>query len=236
MTGNQLKIIALIAMTIDHVGLILLPQVELLRIIGRLSFPIFAYMIAEGCFFTHDKKRYFGGMLVLGVLCQLVYFFAMGSLAQSIVTTLALGMLTVFGMQYAAEQAGAKRVFPLVGALALDVFACEVLPFVLWRTDYSIDYGLVGVLLPALVYLPRVFCPDMDDAQRRRITLVPLAVGLALLSWSMRLGLGAIQWFSLASVVLLAFYNGKRGKWRMKYLFYIYYPVHLVVIWSISLL
>ena len=57
MTGNQLKIIALIAMTIDHVGLILLPQVELLRIIGRLSFPIFAYMIAEGCFFTHDKKR-----------------------------------------------------------------------------------------------------------------------------------------------------------------------------------
>ena len=236
MTGNQLKIIALIAMTIDHVGLILLPQVELLRIIGRLSFPIFAYMIAEGCFFTHDKKRYFGGMLVLGVLCQLVYFFAMGSLAQSIVTTLALGMLTVFGMQYAAEQVGAKRVLPLAGALALDVVACEVLPFVLWRTVYSIDYGLVGVLLPALVYLPRVFCPDMDDAQRRRITLVPLAVGLALLSWSMRLGLGAIQWFSLASVVLLAFYNGKRGKWRMKYLFYIYYPVHLVVIWSISLL
>lgn len=236
MTGNQLKIIALIAMTIDHVGLILLPQVELLRIIGRLSFPIFAYMIAEGCFFTHDKRRYFGGMLVLGVLCQLAYFFAMGSLAQSIVTTLALGMLTVFGMQYAAEQTGAKRVLPLVGALALDVAACEVLPFVLWRTDYSIDYGLVGVLLPALVYLPRVFCPDMDDAQRRRVTLVPLAVGLALLSWSMRLGLGSIQWFSLASVVLLAFYNGKRGKWRMKYLFYIYYPVHLVVIWSISLL
>lgn len=236
MTGNQLKIIALITMTIDHVGVILLPGVELLRIVGRLSFPIFAYMVAEGCYYTHDKRRYLGGMIALGVACQLVYFVAMGSLEQSIITTLVLGMLTVFGMQYAAEQTGAKRALPLVGALALDIFACEVLPALLWRSDYSIDYGLVGVLLPALVYLPRIFCPDMDDVRRRRVTLVPLAVGLALLAWSMRLGLGAVQWFGLVSVALLAFYNGKRGKWRMKYLFYVYYPAHLAVIWAISLL
>ena len=48
LTGNQLKLIALITMTIDHIGYILLPQYRILRIIGRLAFPIYAYMIAVG--------------------------------------------------------------------------------------------------------------------------------------------------------------------------------------------
>ena len=45
-----------------------------------------------------------------------------------------------------------------------------------------------------------------------------------------------MQWFSLATLVLLATYNGQRGKYRLKYLFYVYYPAHLVVIWLISTL
>ena len=48
-TGNQLKIIALVTMTCDHVGMQIFPQLIWLRIIGRLAFPIYAYMIAEGC-------------------------------------------------------------------------------------------------------------------------------------------------------------------------------------------
>ena len=54
LTGNQLKLIALITMTIDHVGMMLLPQLRILRAIGRIAFPIFAYMIAEGCRYTHS--------------------------------------------------------------------------------------------------------------------------------------------------------------------------------------
>ena len=52
LTGNQLKLLALFAMTCDHVGLQLLPQFIILRIIGRLAAPLFAYMIAEGCRYT----------------------------------------------------------------------------------------------------------------------------------------------------------------------------------------
>lgn len=52
LTGNQLKIIALILMTIDHVGAYLLPQYTVLRLVGRLSMPIFAWAIAEGCYYT----------------------------------------------------------------------------------------------------------------------------------------------------------------------------------------
>ena len=58
LTGNQLKIFALIAMTLDHIGLELLPQYPFLRIIGRLAFPLFAYMIAEGCRYTKNRTRY----------------------------------------------------------------------------------------------------------------------------------------------------------------------------------
>ena len=67
MTGNQLKILALVTMTIDHVGVVLLPQYLVLRIIGRLTYPIFAYMIAEGCFYTHSKRRYLGGIFALAL-------------------------------------------------------------------------------------------------------------------------------------------------------------------------
>ena len=56
LTGNQLKLIALITMTIDHIGFMLLPQVKILRAIGRIAFPIFAYMIAEGCQYTRNRK------------------------------------------------------------------------------------------------------------------------------------------------------------------------------------
>ena len=54
-----LKMIATVAMLIDHIGAVLFPQIEILRIIGRIAFPIFAYMIAEGCVHTKSKKKYF---------------------------------------------------------------------------------------------------------------------------------------------------------------------------------
>ena len=77
LSGNQLKVIAMIAMTCDHVGLQLLPQLGFLRIIGRLAFPIYAYMIAEGCRYTHDRGRYFFRLASLALVCQGVYYGAM---------------------------------------------------------------------------------------------------------------------------------------------------------------
>ena len=75
LTGNQLKIIAMICMTVDHVGFILFPKQEIFRIIGRLAFPIFAYMIAEGCRYTRNYGRYLGTMAaVAAVQLFLLYF------------------------------------------------------------------------------------------------------------------------------------------------------------------
>ena len=59
LSGNMLKVIAAITMTVDHIGVIFFPSSNILRIIGRIAFPIFAFMIAEGCKYTKNKFRYF---------------------------------------------------------------------------------------------------------------------------------------------------------------------------------
>ena len=62
LNGNHLKLIAVFTMLLDHVGILLFPQIRLLRILGRLAYPIFAFMIAEGCRYTKNKLRYFYGV------------------------------------------------------------------------------------------------------------------------------------------------------------------------------
>ena len=71
--GTHLKLLAMVTMTLDHVGLILLGNYQPFRIIGRFAFPIFAYMIAEGCRYTRNKVRYFGIIFGLGLLFQTFY-------------------------------------------------------------------------------------------------------------------------------------------------------------------
>lgn len=221
LTGNQLKLIALITMTIDHIGMMLFPGVRVLRAIGRIAFPIFAFMIAEGCQYTRNRRKYLLSMVSLAAVCQLVYYFAMGSLYMSVLVTFSLSI----GLIYLADYAQAGGRFGTVGLMAAICglsFLTHVLPDLIPHTDYGIDYGIWGILLPVLVY----FGKDKTEKLRN------FAVGQVILA----LGSGSLQWFSLATVPLLAMYNGKRGKRKMKYLFYIYYPAHLVVIYLLSLL
>lgn len=220
LTGNQLKILAMVTMTCDHVGLYLLPQFPILRILGRLTLPIYAYMIAQGCRHTHDRKRYLLRLLGLGLLCQVVYYAVMGSLYQCILITFSLSLVLIY-----AVDAARKRRSPGMALLALVVFAgevflCQVLPELLPETDFAVDYGILGVLLPALVYL--------GETRWQEIGL--LGAGLAALAVSA----GDIQWWALAALPLLALYNGRKGAYPLGKLFYLYYPLHLAVIYGIG--
>lgn len=214
LTGNQLKIIAMITMTCDHVGMQLFPQLLWLRMIGRLAMPIYAYMIAEGCRYTRDRKKYFWRLFGLGALCQIVYFVAMDSLYMCILITFSLSVLMISAAGRVRE-GHSWAIF--AGMTAVVFFLCTVLPDLLPGTDYDIDYGLQGVLLPLLIY----------EAGTRG-----LLAGLALVA----LRYGGIQWLSFLAVPLLLLYNGQRGKANIGKLFYWYYPIHLVVIYGISLL
>ena len=222
LTNNQLKILALIAMTADHVGLQLLPQYNILRIIGRLAFPIFAYMIAEGCTYTKNRKRYLGTLAAMAALFQIVYFVAMGSVYQGIFVTFTLSVCLIFAIDRAKTQKSPLAVLTAALTGVTVLFLTAILPALLPHTDYAVDYGLWGTLLPVAVYLvPGRVWKLVASA----IMLVPLA-----LEW------GGNQWFALAALIPLALYSGKRGKYRMKNLFYIYYPTHLVVIWLLDML
>ena len=217
LTGNQLKIIAMITMTCDHVGLQLFPHLQWLRFVGRLAMPIYAYMIAEGCRYTRDRKKYLLRLLGMGALCQVVYFVAMGSLYQCILITFSLSVVLIGLMDRAEQEKTAKANAQLLAAVMGVFFVCVVLPDLLPNTDFTIDYGLPGVLLPVLIY----------GAGARGLLL-----GVALLV----LNYGGIHWYAFLAIPFLLAYNGQRGKANMGKLFYWYYPAHLVAIHGISLL
>ena len=220
LTNNQLKVIAMVAMLLDHIGACLLPQVRWLRIVGRLAYPIFAYMIAEGCRHTKSRVRYLLQMGGLAAVCQLVDYIVTGSLYQCILVTFTLSIVMIYAIDQFRKHKGI-----LSGLLALIVFggviyACYLLPAELPNTDYHIDYGFLGIMLPVILYL-------VSDKQGR---VFAAAAMLAVMSgrW------GNIQWYGLAAVPLLMLYNEQRGKAKLKYLFYIFYPAHMVAIYLVS--
>ncbi len=222
LTGNQLKIIALISMTLDHIGVQIFCEAEFLRIFGRIAFPIFAFMIAEGCRYTKNRKKYLGTILITAVLCQIVYFFALHSMYQCILVTFSLSIILNFLIDNAMQKKSITA-FILAFAGFLGVYTVtEILPQVFYNTDFTVDYGFWGVMVPVFVFL----------ADKKYLKILALTSGLILLSfWS-----GGVQWYSLFAIFLLLAYNGKRGKYKLKYLFYIYYPLHLCVIYFISII
>ena len=134
LTGNQLKLLALFAMTCDHVGLQLLPQFIILRIIGRLAAPLFAYMIAEGCRYTHDRGRYLGRLLGMAALCQIAYFAAMRSLYQCIFVTFSLSVCLIYALDSAVRRRTPVSVLSAAAAVAAVVFVTEAAGFgVSWQ-------------------------------------------------------------------------------------------------------
>lgn len=211
LTGNQLKIIAMITMTCDHAGLQLFPQWRLLRILGRLALPVYAYMIAESCRHTSSRKKYLLRLLSLAALCQVVYFVAMRSLYMCILVTFSLSVFLIC----AWEQRERPWLGPAVTAGAF--FICVVLPDLI--PGFYVDYGMAGVLFPVLIYFgkPR---------------LLFAALGIVLLI----LDRGGNQWWSLGALPLLMLYNGQRGRPGLGKFFYWYYPAHLAVIYLLSLL
>ena len=216
MSATALKLFALIVMTIDHIGMILLPQFTILRIIGRLAFPIFAYMVAEGCHYTRDKKLYFGRMAALGIAVQIIYFAAIRDLTMCIFISFALAIPLIYALH--SNKSARSMLLLSAAAFAAVVFVTLLLPELV--PGFNVDYGFWGVMLPVLI--------SLGYDRRQRLILAALSMAAVSLS------LGGIQWWSLLSLIPLAMYNGTRGRHPMKSLFYLYYPLHLAALYGIS--
>ena len=100
----------------------------------------------------------------------------------------------------------------------------------------GVDYGFFGIMTPVLVTLfdsPDAKKEEYQTVKSRVLSLLMLAVGLSLLSFVNPVL--DFQFYSLFSLILIALYNGKKGKVNFKYGFYVFYPLHLVVLWVIAI-
>ena len=222
LSGNQLKLIAMAAMFLDHLGAHLYPRYALLRIIGRIAFPIFAFMIAEGCRYTRSPRRYLLQIGALALVCQIVSTVATGSLYQSVLVTFTLSIGLIFCLEDCRRKKDAPSLLAAVLVGSVILFLCEVLPMLLPGTDFCIDYGIFGVLLPVAVYFAR-------DKKERLLAAAVLLMALGVVY-------GDPQWYGLLTLPLLMAYNGTRGKGKLKYLFYVFYPAHLALIYLMGLI
>ena len=246
LSGNALKIIAAITMIIDHIGVVFFPRVAILRIIGRISFPIFAFMIAEGCHYTRNKLRYFLSVFILGISCQAVYFFYGGGRLLGILITFSLSILVIYAMQYMKKSILKQE--PLIKQiLSALLFLAVVFGVYVLNEKLIIDYGFFGCLAPAFAgvfTIPRdaqkstdVQNENASSAKQSRnireiLNLLSLGICLVILIFAM----GKIQVFALLALPLLFLYSGKRGKYKMKYFFYVFYPLHLAALEGIAML
>lgn len=152
-SGNQLKVIACIAMLIDHIGWILFPGEIAFHIIGRISMPLFAFLFGEGCHYTRHKARHFALVCALGVLTSAAMSFVMKEPYGNILITFSLSCPLIYALE------GLKK-FSVSGrkggaVLCAGAFVCA-LALAVWLCCFSpldVDYGIAGVLLPVCVRL-----------------------------------------------------------------------------------
>ena len=225
-TRNQLKIIAAAAMLIDHIGAEFFPEYMILRIIGRIAFPIFSFAVFEGAKYTHNRSRYFLRVFGLGLICMLGYYIYSGELYGNVLITFSLSLILLYSLQYFKLNYG-KSIRLTVKGYAF-VTACLAGVFAVCNLMY-IDYGFIGVLLPVFAEL---FDGEIlaEKPAEKWFSLSGFAIGLLLLSIQM----GNIQYYSLLALPLLVMVDEKHEKIHMKYFFYIFYPIHLILIGGIS--
>ena len=225
LSGSALKWIALITMLIDHFAavfyigswmarqpLLSYPVYIFLRCIGRLAFPIYCFLLAEGFRHTRSVGKYLLRLLLFGVISEIPFDFAFRRSwfdwsYQNVYFTLFLGLLAMALWKRATRgdpgTCGVWRI--LLGLLGIAAAAA------LAHFCHT-DYGKWGVLTIAAMVL-------FQDSEWQR----------DLFSGCMLLGASALEVVGLLDFALLHFYNGKRGR-QPKYLFYVFYPVHLLVL------
>lgn len=223
LNNNQLKIIAMISMLIDHIGLVFFPNIIILRYIGRLAFPIYAYMIAEGCRYTKNRKKYLGIIAVMAIIFQIVYFVFMQSIYQGILVNFSFSIATIFAIESFFKNKKALNKIFMVVFISTVLFIYLCLPIIFEEYGFYIDYDIWGLLLPILVYFaPNKWC--------RAIFTATLLIIMTIVSGK------NMQWWSLLTIPLFILYNEERGSKKLKYVFYIFYPLHLVIIYGIMFL
>lgn len=241
LNGNVIKIIAAIAMLIDHTGLFLFPHILIFRIIGRLSMPLFAFFVAEGCRYTRNKYRHALLVGVLGLFYNAVYYLVYRFIYLSIFTTFTLSIFMIYALQNFKKSVFCGEHALLCVLNGVIFFSLVAFTYALncittfGKVAFVVDYGFWGCMLPvfaALFDLKGVTNARENEKDNYFLRYAAFAVGLVLMCLALSKAFAYSYW-ALASLVPLAFYNGKRGKYNLKWAFYLFYPLHMALLFGI---
>ena len=222
LSGNALKLIACAAMVCDH-AIKVLPgsgtaYLILSQLIGRIAFPIFSFFLVEGFLHTHSRSRYLLRLVLFAVIAEVpfdltfygkAFFFA----HQNTLWTLTLGFLLMLCLDSVEQKKDLDiAVAVLLHALLLAFFGVA-------GHFLHVDYHARGVLSIAILFL----------LQSVRPRILPMFWSCVCLNLNGFRNPGAFL-----AVIPLRFYNGTRGHANFKYAFYIFYPLHLIILLALS--
>ncbi len=226
LSSNQIKLIAIAAMTIDHLTWVIFPNTQrvwyvfALHIIGRLTAPIMWFFIAEGCRYTRSMKKYALRLFAFAAVSHFAYCFA-------------------FGIKLNPLEGGVFNRTSVMWALALSVVLVSIIRsenVKQWQKIAAValfcvlafpaDWSSIAVMAPVYIYL---------HAGQRKKQMADIVIWTFMYAAVYFIFIdklyGALQMFTFLSVPVLMLYNGGRGKMKgMKWLFYIYYPAHLFLL------
>ena len=230
-----IKIIAALSMLIDHVGSFQpFPGWEYLRTLGRVSFPLYAFMLVQGFLHTRAKWKYLVRILLLAFVTQPIYTYCFYADAWkwdelNILFTLSVGLVCMWLLEIGMKTAQKRKTDWWLGCFAL----CAAVCCIMYAADYlGADYGWMGIALILLLYLTAehkwAWCP----------ILLLFACRKQLVTGAWNESVYQRNLFAAVSLIPMLLYNGEPGpkpesKWGtalLKYGFYLFYPLHLAVL------
>ena len=233
MSSNILKTLAMIFMLLDHLWATIIPGNQWMTNIGRLAFPRFAFLVVEGFIYKSDLKKYLKRLFVFALISEIPFnLIYTGSwifpFHQNVMFTLLLGLLCINEIYKIKNNKEIKSRFKSI-LIIIVLLLISIIGFV--------DYGLTGVLTIIVFYLFRNFkCAWIGQF----VSLILLyiiffkgqSVVLNIFDFEYYLPLQSIGILSLIPIWL---YNGERGikSKKLQYMFYWFYPVHMLVIYLI---
>lgn len=233
LNSNALKVIAMILMLLDHMWGTIIPGNQWMTLVGRMAFPIFAFLIVEGYIHTSDYKKYIKRLLIFGLLSEIPFnLIYTGSIIfpfhQNVLFTLVLGLLIINEIDKIKNNKEIKlRVKSIL----------KILLFLLITIIGFVDYGITGVLTIVVFYLFREF---KFAWLGQLISLILLyivffkgqSIIINIFNYEYFL---PIQGMGVLSLILIWLYNGKKGNNSklLKYIFYSFYPVHMLMLYLI---
>lgn len=245
MSSFVLKIIALVSMFTDHFGATFGVWLQYagfsdcytpMRLIGRIAFPIYAFLIAEGCHRTKNYLKYPLRLFIFALISEIPFDLAtenrgfpiMGEMpvflefgSQNVYFTLFTAVFSIMIFKRIEEylKDRSKENIKIVAHI-VTIIIILVLSYI-----FKSDYGAKGALGIFLIYL----------ARNRTEKLAAMFVMIIVIYYDARTVLSYYTLFACISILFVFFYNGKRGP-AFKDMFYWAYPVHLAIYSNIWLL